>query len=504
MDCPKCGQENPDDANVCCSCGHVLTCSETEKRKPRFKTSKGIVTAFFLAGLSLLLAIFVRPTLAFLAALLGLLLLIVSVVQTLRGKKKLTAKRIVLGLFIILEMIFLTYWRIDAAPIPNDYTVFDLRSAVPFWYGTYTLLNSLGDNSDDLRDAPAIGLSSKDLEKLEEINNIFKEKDLQTISQQLKESSDQILSIWNNAEKGRGIIAKLALFPEIADLSEPDLADYRLQWAINFKSLIFLHRAYICLQSCRGNHTIAIDELIKLDSIIKKMSINARSLIYKLVCLACFRINIETVNFIVNDPETPDEVLVLLNQRIVAFSDEQVSLRNPIIFEYLTFRNELKKLTKEPRFRYSYFSPLKFNSTLRLYRNFCEKWIGLSEHQTMIKNFRVWPTLYPDTPAQMGFESKLPWYYKTYNPYGSYVAYILTPGAEKVLEIRTKLEVRSDLLQIVLNKRLGKDFSLKARAYSNEYIIDVENRKIFSPGPDGKANTKDDIFLPINPEVLGW
>jgi hypothetical protein len=25
--------------------------------------------------------------------------------------------------FILLEMISLTYWRIDAAPIPNDYTI---------------------------------------------------------------------------------------------------------------------------------------------------------------------------------------------------------------------------------------------------------------------------------------------------------------------------------------------------------------------------------------------
>jgi hypothetical protein len=44
---------------------------------------------------------------------------------------------------------------------------------------------------------------------------------------------------------------------------------------------------------------------------------------------------------------------------------------------------------------------------------------------------------------------------------------------------------------------------LKARAYSDQYIIDIENKKIFSPGPDGKAGTKDDISLPINPEVLG-
>ena len=50
---------------------------------------------------------------------------------------------------------------------------------------------------------------------------------------------------------------------------------------------------------------------------------------------------------------------------------------------------------------------------------------------------------------------------------------------------------------------LGNKVSLKARAYSDEYIIDVENKKIFSPGPDGVADTKDDIRLPVEPEVLG-
>lgn len=67
-----------------------------------------------------------------------------------------------------------------------------------------------------------------------------------------------------------------------------------------------------------------------------------------------------------------------------------------------------------------------------------------------------------------------------------------------------RMQIQDDLLQIVLNKRLGKDFSLKARTYSDEYIVDIENRKMFSAGPDGKADTKDDIFLRINPEVLGW
>ena len=58
------------------------------------------------------------------------------------------------------------------------------------------------------------------------------------------------------------------------------------------------------------------------------------------------------------------------------------------------------------------------------------------------------------------------------------------------------------MLQIVLNLRLGRDINLKARAYSDEYIIDIENKKILSPGPDEKVGTDDDIFLPINPQVL--
>ena len=75
---------------------------------------------------------------------------------------------------------------------------------------------------------------------------------------------------------------------------------------------------------------------------------------------------------------------------------------------------------------------------------------------------------------------------------------------ERISQIKTKLQIHSDLLQIVLNKRLGKDINLKARAYSDEYIIDVDNKKIFSPGPDGIPHNKDDIKLIINPEVLNF
>ena len=81
---------------------------------------------------------------------------------------------------------------------------------------------------------------------------------------------------------------------------------------------------------------------------------------------------------------------------------------------------------------------------------------------------------------------------------------MLKPALERVIVIKKNLQVHADLLRIVLNKRLGEEVSLKALAYNDEYIVDVEKGLIFSPGPDGLNGTKDDIKLSINPEVLGW
>ena len=66
-----------------------------------------------------------------------------------------------------------------------------------------------------------------------------------------------------------------------------------------------------------------------------------------------------------------------------------------------------------------------------------------------------------------------------------------------------KTTIKDDLLQIVINLRMGRDYSLKARAYSDEYIIDLDKKILYSPGPDREPFTEDDIKLEINPEVLG-
>lgn len=496
MKCSKCGAENPDEAQVCQSCGHSFEKNTTEKPK----VSQLATFSFALSFLSVFLF--------YLAAIPSLLLAIISIVKInksggkLKGKAYAVAAIIISTVAIILiPILFMSaifLWSFDAPPIPNDYTIADIHSASPDCAQSYELLKSLAEEDTNTPGAPAIGLSEEDINNLETINKIFKEDDYDKICAGLKSNEENILRIWQKAEKGRDVIDQLSTFPEIADLTEPDI-EAEFPSLKNLKHLVHLHQAYVCLQSYQGNEDIALKELLKLDNLFRKLSLNARSLLAKLVCIGCFAINIETANFITNNARTSQDSLVLISHHFTPLTDEQLSLRNSTICEYLMAKNALDKMFNEKLKK----SPmLKLNSSLRLCKNSCDRQIAIEENRRKIEELTVWPTIYPKLPVTIDSNCNFPWYYKAYNPIGSVLIAICLPSLDKVSEIKIKLEIHSDLFQIVLRKRLGEDVSLKARAYSDEYIIDVEKKLIFSPGPDGEPYTKDDIKLVINPKVL--
>jgi len=510
MQCPKCGTENPDDAQVCESCSFALTSPDNQQPKQISKRRIFTVCTIVLIGLSGILTLFLKPVSAFFAALFAFCSAITATPEILRRNNKKKKNRITSVIAVVALLlgsffsVIFTCLCIDAAPIPNDYTIKNIKSAAPEYSYTYNLLNTFADKDKYLKDAPAIGLSAEDIAKNDEIHNIFKQDDLQNISQQLQENEKDILLLWEKAQKGRDIFTKLDSFPEIADLTKPDLLKIDVYYLVNIRYLSYLYRSYICLQSCKGNHQNAINELNRLDSIIKKMNVNAHWIITKLVCIACLAIDIQTANFIINNPETPHESLLTLKQCIIPLSNEHTSLKNSLMFEYLIYKNETINASNKTVRRNPYFSPLKLNSSLRLYRNIIDKWIADEENRTPPKEMRVWPAFYPNLPVKTDNQGKYPWYYKVYNPSGILLVEIFRPALERIFVIKTKLQIHSDMLQIVLNKRLGEEVSLKALAYSDEYIVDIEKRLIFSPGPDGEIGTKEDIKLSINPELLGW
>jgi len=435
---------------------------------------------------------------------------IMSILRIRRSRGKLKGKSIALAGMLIsipLMCIFCLLWSLDAPPIPNDYTIADFRSAPSECAKSFELLKSLTTKNNNIverlhtSDASAIGLSTKDIDILEDIFETIMATEISGIPNAYAIDIEQA---WAKAEKARDIIDQLNTFTEIADLTEPGVGS-EVMYERNFIHLARLYQAYALLQTEQGKVKTITIELIKLDSVFRKLSLNVRPLVAKLVCLLCIEVDIVTANAIANNPGASRESVELLAEHFRPLTQEQMSLRNGVLFEYL-----LTKVVVIEKFDRSFIgnTPLfKRNSSLRWYRNLYDGHLNALQNIEGITSARlaVWPVIYHfREPVSFQNQEPLPFLYSCYNPVGSmFIRMIRFPFRGLSRGISTT-KVRGELLHIVLNKRLGKEVILKASVYSDEYIVDLENRKIFSPGPDGRINTKDDIKLMINPEVLGW
>jgi len=503
MKCPRCNASNPDDGLICNECGSDLPVADVQEIRDdreivwEVRTSKAAIASFVLGLLS-----FCAPVLGIPALLFGISAVFKIIGYPGRFKGIGFA---VMG--IIISMIpagICVLWFLDAEPIENDYTIEDLRSARQDAADSYLLLLSLGEGERDLKSAPAIGLSAGNIEVINRLWDVVVTGDYPAIAGIVKENAEEINQAWKNGGKGREIIEKLSRFGEIADSTTPEIAD-EIDFIPNLRDLAKLYNVYAYLQSVRGNNLAGADELVKLNSVFRKLSVNSRSIIIKLVCYVGLSLNMETANFILNNPQTSGETIALLAENFSPLTIEEVSLRNSMIFEYLTFKNSWDKTSmlilveKTPL--------LKLNSTLRLYRKYCDSWIEQDGESDNYADGRllVWPKYLPNRlDISISPQGQIPWYYKCYNPVGWFrLLDILIPAIGTVGQRRMKVEVQGDLFQIVLNKRLGREVSLKARAYSDKYKIDLERKIIYSPGPDGADFTNDDIKLSIRPEVLG-
>ena len=525
MKCPFCKKENPEHPRPCPECGY----DPTDPYEP--PTSSASKAAWF----SLILAILSFVTFL-ITAIPAIIFGCVALRQIRRSPDRLRGKRlavasIVISIFtsVVILPILVFLWNLDAPPIPNDYTIADLRSAPEECAKSFDLLKSAVNKGPRLSDVMAtdldqqtierlaqaswasreanardIGLSIKDVNMLYDIHRRLTDvKEWSGIAEIIDANTGPIMQAWENGVQGRQSIAELNRFAEIADLTEPNMFG---EWDLlsKLRTLAYLYNSASLAMIREGNMNTAIVELAQIDAVILKLNLNVRSALRRKVCVKALIHTINTANFIANDPNIPTESIAILANYFKPLTAEQTSFRNTIIFEYLTIQ---ALLAQEPKELGSGLSQsLKYNSSCRLLRNFCDDWIrseGLI-HEIPSQRFSVWPSVYPNSPVAIKADEFLPWHYFAYNPIGASLISIITPAMNRVFSLRIELQAYDDLLQIVLNTRLGKPVNLKARAYGEEYIVDVQAKRIFSPGPDGKVGTKDDISLPINPAVLGW
>ncbi len=519
MKCPECKGEVAETMLICDNCGYDLT-KKQKKRKTKKKLSAK--AEFFLCVIAAIVSL-CRPSMFGSIKeiiVLSLIVIIFPIKRMIIALFKGSAKKdwrwnIASIISLLIISAFFILFSLDAPAIQNDYNVADLRSAPEDCNPSYDILMSIAEESQEQsyhekNGAPLIGLTAEDVNSIEMLRGKIKNADRAEIIKLLLDHQEQILTAWKNAQKGRDVIKKLDSFEEIADfeLATSFSADQgRLSYSSNIRYLLHLFSKHVRLQTVQGNIDQAIDELVILNSVVRKLGVNTRAMINKLVFIAANSVCIKSANFIANNSKTTPPQLERLVEEFPSFSKEQLSLRNALLFEYMMYRETLN----DPKeFKVEGHWVVKRNSASRLMRNYMIKQIKLigdvNEQDKQKSELSVWPVILPSTcNVGIGENEEIPFVYRMlYNPIGAMTTFILLPATERICEIHTKLKIRQDMLQIVLNKRLGRDYSLKARDYGDEYIVDVANKKIFSPGPDGIENTDDDIKLNIAPDVLGW
>lgn len=420
--------------------------------------------------------------------------------------KHIAHKRLYYGLAsfaLVVGFLSASPWR-DAPPIKDDYTIVALTSAEPIFDHTFDLLTSYFFISHAVRDYNSlIGLNSDDWHIL--IQHWSAPDVMPDLAEWRQQYQDDFFHMWEKTKEVRREIRETMIYDQIADLTTPDFFRKHHQSTTNFVylNILYSHTVPLLIQS--GHVEEGIAELIAWNCFIRKLSVSARSNRVKQTCLPILISNIRTANEIVNNPNIDTQALEGIQDYFLPLTLDQLSLRNPFIFDYL---NTLQQYEQDG---FSLFE--KKRSSTRLLRNIIDAAIayseGAAEPQAMYCVWPFWLSFLPNIGADFGISR--PWYYAFFNPAGAKsvtifqqpIEWLPEMVMEKLPEIVLKTKISDDLFQCVLSYRHRGEADLTARAYGDEYVVDVDKKRIYSPGPDGVAFTDDDIWLPIELDVLG-
>ena len=159
------------------------------------------------------------------------------------------------------------------------------------------------------------------------------------------------------------------------DASIPNLLAW-LQVAKVFDNLCLL-------QAHEGDWSGAANRLLDHLAFSRKAMAGARVLITRLVAMAVYRLNLQALSSLLNQPECPVEVCELISDRLPALSPVEIDSRQPVVGEYLAMEDalrngkslwaECRSSVKWPRFL------LQKNRTLHLWHDWGERFLELEK-----------------------------------------------------------------------------------------------------------------------------
>jgi hypothetical protein len=392
------------------------------------------------------------------------------------------------GIVVVL-LIPLAYLMTDAPPVENDYTWKDIPTEVKNPEESYKTMMSLHDTKIDW----------KSVFRNVHYGSLELETDVLAHAAPIEEA-------WRMLEPGRKVIEDLDEFESIGDLTtEIDVSVRKV--FIPLRNLYQQYWVNCHLKVEQGNSEEAARQLVKLQSVSRKALPNARLLVSKMIWIAVSGGNIDEAALIARSPKCTPEALRILRDGFPSLGNRETSLRTALMGDYLFGKNILEEQTNVLDFlpirRIVNGKEEESSDVLKPIESRITMALGYRKNRT-IRDLKAYSDLRiaatdkdpPDFTASRFFienRVKRP----DLRNLAGWSLWIKRPdySMSKAAGTLTKIRVKSELLTMELNARLGKKVVLPDYYTGGEYLVDEKTGEFYSKGPDGIAGTEDDVRL---------
>lgn len=391
---------------------------------------------------------------------------------------------------LVLFTLPLIWLAIDAPPVENDYTRADIAPPSKESEKSYDVFMTYRKG-----EGPYFSIDAPHVTGLEAITNALP-------------YAEEIEKAWNDISTGRDYIEKLDTFDQIVDLIPSIPLDYETPTIefITLRTIAQIYWAYAALKTEEGKPEEGARYLVQLHSVCRKALPNCATLLSKMIWTAIAGGNIQTAYHIANRPNCTLETWKILKNGFKPLTKEDMSLRRPLIAEYLLAKNVCESyLTVTNLFDVFTGTTTELQKpSQRFLKNTFSRIILLFcfNRNRTIRDFKIYhdpiiagATKYPpdiSSTTNMPYTQRL----QLRNPAGQLLVSIARPPFWfRSTKAAFDKKVLSDLLAIYLSERLGDKIELTDPYTGKPYIIDEKTGIAISAGPDGISDTEDDIKL---------
>jgi hypothetical protein len=412
-------------------------------------------------------------------------LLFISIVTRILKKHNFDINnRVSIILLVVIGLLLIPVIK-DSPPVKNDYTLADLKVPSEKAEESYEILKTIfSDKAQDIE----LNLPD-DLDK----------KNYSNVTSYKKE----ILDAWNKIYPWRRYIEQPNSYSSIADLTEPYVGDF-FNFS-GFRKLTDIYRIYAILQVKEGNVKEGIKALTGIHSVVTKSLPFARYTIHNIIWAAIAEMNIQAAYIIASDPVCSDNDLRELKEQFPPLLNYDKPFSNMFMSEYIFAKYFAKVGSGDPGILVAMFPGRSQGSKLKnfLHKNFFAvlNLLTYKENRTL-QDLKKYYTLFINSSQKYQDFSVAKEYMDKYtarphliNSSGWMVITIESPDFQRYLERMMNMAVKSDLLVLYIDSRLGNKTELIDRFNRQKYQKGKEPYQYFSAGIDGLPGTKDDINL---------